>query len=60
MFVMDVIVLLKAGNVSFNSYIANPQLQLSEVLFFHGDLTAKQTFKRKEILLTNNSSLPSS
>ena len=60
MFVMVVIVLLKAGTVSFNSYKANPQLSLSELLFFHRNLTATQTFKRKEIFLTNISSLPSS
>jgi len=59
MFVMAVILLLKAGTVSFNSYKANPQLHLSKV-FFHGDLRATQTFKRKEIFFTNNSSLPSS
>jgi len=35
MFVMAEIVLLEAGNVSFNSYKANPQLQLSEVLGPH-------------------------
>jgi len=60
MFVMAVIVLLKAGTVSFNSYKGNPQLQLSEVLFSHGDLTATQTFNRWEIFLSNNSSLLSS
>jgi len=60
MFVMAVIITLKAGTVNFNSYKANPQLQLSEVLFFHGELIAKHTFKRREIFLTHNSSLPSS
>jgi hypothetical protein len=51
-FVRAAIALLKAGTVSFNSYKANPQLQLSEVLVFHGDLRATQTFKRKQILLS--------
>jgi hypothetical protein len=60
MFVMAVIVLLIAGTVSFNSYKANPQLQLSQALLFRGGLRATQTLKRKEIFLTNSSSLPSS